>query len=80
MLVIPDEIVDLLEQTYQSKVPFEIETPMDDDSLEFINLSKHYGKRTDRSIRVHWNDEKSGFSIIMTDKRPYRRSTARREN
>lgn len=80
MLVIPDEIVDLLESTYQSKTPFTIEAPMDDDSIEFINLSKHYGKRTNRSVRVYWDDECNRFSIIMTDKRPYRKSTAKREN
>lgn len=78
-LVIPDEISDALDASYASGREIKIASEDNEDARQFISLAKLYGKRVDKSVRVYWSKDKTYFTFQMTDKRPYRRSSAERE-
>lgn len=80
-VIIPQEVVDTLEDTYIDEEPYELEVSESEmnDAEDFIRIAKLHAKREGKSFRHKWNSDKSVLTFQMTDKRAYTRSNLPRE-
>lgn len=76
-IIIPQDLIDVLEETYESGESNSVEVDELEEGEEFIKISKLYAKRTDKSFRHSWSENILSFQL--TDKRPYRKSNLTRE-
>lgn len=78
---VPDELVDMLEETYETGGVQEVEcNPHDQATRDLIRLGSSYARREGKSFRHQFDTNARGRTIIrfmLRDRRPYtpRRST-----
>jgi hypothetical protein len=78
-VIVPQELINALEETYESKTANSVPVDEKEDGDLFIKYSKLYAKKRNLSFRSKWNTETNILEFQLTDKRKYTRSTLPRE-
>lgn len=78
--VIPQGLIDLLEDTYDRETFTSVEVDNQKDAQDFIQAARLHAKHTGKSFRHNWSKNGTVLSFQLCDKRPYRQSSLQREN